>query len=580
MVTDDRGRYVVPDLPKATYNVWVRGYGLVDSPKVQAGPGKILNLTAVAAPNARAAAEYYPPSYWYSLAKVPDKSEFPGTGPKGNGISEGMKSQADWLNQMRCGACHQIGTKATREIPKSLGTFHSSVAAWERRVKSGQMGPGMAATLAGFGPRGMAMYADWTDRIAAGEVPEAPPRPQGVERNVVVSLWDWSNDRGFVHDTISTDKRNPTLNANGPVYSISRFSAPDVNILDPVRHTATGVRCRFATRTRSTPTRRRRWQPSPYWGEEIIWSGQASLHNPMLDHTGRVWLTHAIRATANPACCKQGSSHPSAQQFPLNTSGRHLSVLRSENQAGHDDRHLLRHASPAVCRGRQSHAVVQWERPVLAWFNTKLFDETKDEQKAQGWTPFVIDTNGNGKRDAYVEPNQPIDPTKDKRIQGGSYGVIPSPVDGSIWLSVPGAIFLSGDIGAGPGDHSDRSGLEPAADRADGSLRAPVQQPEVARQRVYPAGDRHRSERRRLDRAGGQRTSGQLRPAQVQGALEWPDRDRTALSRRLDAARDARAEIQGRDRREQQRHALLQLGGSVRHARVGQERAVRHRLVL
>src|SRR5687767_10395861 len=93
VVTDDRGRYVVPDLPKATYNVWVRGYGLVDSPKVKAAPGKILNLTAVAAPTVRAAAEYYPASYWYSLAQVPDKSEFPGTGPKGNGISERMRSQ-------------------------------------------------------------------------------------------------------------------------------------------------------------------------------------------------------------------------------------------------------------------------------------------------------------------------------------------------------------------------------------------------------------------------------------------------------------------------------------------------------
>src|SRR5713101_476336 len=45
VVTDDRGRYLVPDLPKATYSVWVRGYGLVDSPKVQATPGKLLNLT-------------------------------------------------------------------------------------------------------------------------------------------------------------------------------------------------------------------------------------------------------------------------------------------------------------------------------------------------------------------------------------------------------------------------------------------------------------------------------------------------------------------------------------------------------
>ena len=105
VVTDDRGRYVVPDLPKATYNVWVRGYGLVDSPKVQAAPGKILNLTAVAAPNARAAAEYYPPSYWYSLAKVPDKSEFPGTGAQGQrhfGTNEepGRLAQPDALRRV------------------------------------------------------------------------------------------------------------------------------------------------------------------------------------------------------------------------------------------------------------------------------------------------------------------------------------------------------------------------------------------------------------------------------------------------------------------------------------------------
>src|SRR5437899_1530499 len=40
VVTDDRGRYLVPDLPKASYRVWVRGYGLVDSPKVQSAPGR------------------------------------------------------------------------------------------------------------------------------------------------------------------------------------------------------------------------------------------------------------------------------------------------------------------------------------------------------------------------------------------------------------------------------------------------------------------------------------------------------------------------------------------------------------
>ena len=446
VVTDDRGRYVVPDLPKATYNVWVRGYGLVDSPKVQAGPGKILNLTAVAAPNARAAAEYYPPSYWYSLAKVPDKSEFPGTGPKGNGISEEMKSQADWLNQMRCGACHQIGTKATREIPKSLGTFNSSLEAWDRRTRSGQMGPRHGQRARGVRPAGDGHVRglDRSHRGGRSARGAAPAAGRGTKRGR--ELVGLVHARGFVHDTISTDKRNPTVNANGPVYSISRFSKPDVNILDPVRHTATGVEVPIRDPNTAYTNPQKNLEPSPYWGDEIIWSGQASLHNPMLDRTGRVWLTHAIRATANPAFCKQGSSHPSAQQFPLNTSGRHLSVLDPKTrQVTMIDTcfgtHHLQFAEDA-----NNTLYFSGSGPVLAWFNTKLFDETKDEQKAQGWAAYVIDTNGNGKRDAYVEPNQPVDPTKDKRIQGGSYGVIVSPVDGSIWQSLPGAIFLSGEI--------------------------------------------------------------------------------------------------------------------------------------
>src|SRR6266581_3077770 len=98
VVTDDRGRYVLPQLPKANYKVWVRGYGLVDSLAVEATPGKVVNLNAAVAPNARAAAEYYPAIYWFSLLRVPDKSEFPGTGPKGNGILENMKSQGQWLH--------------------------------------------------------------------------------------------------------------------------------------------------------------------------------------------------------------------------------------------------------------------------------------------------------------------------------------------------------------------------------------------------------------------------------------------------------------------------------------------------
>src|SRR3954451_5986326 len=78
VVTDDQGRYVVPDLPKAKYKVWVRGYGLVDSPKVDGEPGKNLNLTAVPAADEKAAAQYYPAAYWYSMLKIPGADQFGG----------------------------------------------------------------------------------------------------------------------------------------------------------------------------------------------------------------------------------------------------------------------------------------------------------------------------------------------------------------------------------------------------------------------------------------------------------------------------------------------------------------------
>src|SRR5207237_6613692 len=97
VVTDDQGRYLVPDLPKANYDVWVRGYGLIDSPKVTAAPGKSLDLKAVPAADARAAAAYYPAQYWFSLLQVPPRTDFPGTGPQGNGISPTVKTPGEWI---------------------------------------------------------------------------------------------------------------------------------------------------------------------------------------------------------------------------------------------------------------------------------------------------------------------------------------------------------------------------------------------------------------------------------------------------------------------------------------------------
>jgi hypothetical protein len=246
VVTDDLGRYVLPDLPKATYKIWVRGYGLVDSPKVAGAPGTILNLTAVVAPNLAAAAQYYPAIYWFAMIRIPDRSKFPGTGPNGNGIPVGFKTQDQWLNTVKtngCGNCHQIGNYATRTIPEALGHFDTSMEAWARRLQSGPAGLTMIGTMAGLlTPDGghLAALADWTDRIKAGELPSAtPPRPTGVERNVVVTVRDWSDSKHYLHDLTLTDKRKPTVNGYGLIYGAAELSTDNLPILDPVHNTKT-----------------------------------------------------------------------------------------------------------------------------------------------------------------------------------------------------------------------------------------------------------------------------------------------------------------------------------------------------
>jgi hypothetical protein len=443
VVTDDRGQYVLPDLPEATYTVWVRGYGLVDSEKVRAKRGAALNLKAVPAPDAHAASQYYPAGYWLSLLKVPAKDEFPGNAQ--NGISPNVKSQGDWLRTIKSGtclACHQLGNKATRELPKELGVFPTTLAGWERRIQSGQAGGTMIGGINGLGPRALREFADWTDRIAKGEVPPAPPRPQGIERNVVITEWDWADPKAYLHDVVSTDRRNPTVNANGMVYGALEESADYLPVLDPVTHTASRVE--LTVRDPNTPRRSPDMpMPSPYWGNEPIWKSRNNVHNPMFDHKGRVWITSAVRPADNPAFCKEGSEHPSAKQYPVNRAFRHLAVYDPATKK-------LTHISTCFSTHHLMFAEdanhTLWTSgggPVVGWLNTKMFDETGDEQKAQGWTAIVLDTNGNGKRDAYVEPNQAPDPSKDTRFGSGLYAVSPAP-DGSVWgsfLGYPGGVI-------------------------------------------------------------------------------------------------------------------------------------------
>src|SRR5262245_7903423 len=335
-VTDDQGRYLIPDLPSDSYQVWVRGYGLIDSPKVKASPGKILNLKAVVAPSDAAAAQYYPAIYWYSMLKIPDKSHFPGTGEKGNGMPESLRRQEQWLDSVKtngCNTCHQLGNKATRTIPSELGTFKSSADAWQRRVVSGQAMTSMVNALNRIdAKRATELYGEWTDRIAAGELPKAKPsRPQGVERNIVVTVWDWSNPKAYLHDEISTDKRNPTVNANGLIYGATELSTDLVPVLDPVRNRAFEIK--HPVRDPNTPSAKTDpLTPSPYWGAEPIWDSQSNQHNPMMDEKGRVWFTARVRPPTNPDFCKKGSEHPSAKVFPLESANRHVSMYDPQSK--------------------------------------------------------------------------------------------------------------------------------------------------------------------------------------------------------------------------------------------------------
>lgn len=455
VVTDDEGRYLIPDLPDATYDVWVRGYGLVDSEKRRAAPGDVLDLTAVVASDEQSAAQYYPAAYWLSLLHIPDESEFPGTGDAGNGLAPSLTNQAQLLRIIKsgnCTACHQLGTKGTREIPPAFRDLGSSVAAWERRLQSGQAGQGMSGVVGFLGKqRILEMFADWTDRIAAGEVPPAPPRPEGIERSVVITQWDWADPRAYLHDQVSTDRRDPTVNANGPIYGALELSADYVPVLDPNTSTASQIPLTVRDPSTQPAAAPNMFQPSAYWGDEIIWTSKNNVHNPMLDGRGRLWLTSTVRPPENPDFCREGSDHPSARLFPLNRASRHLAMYDPETKE-------LTHISTCFSTHHLMFAEDEnntlWTSgggPAVGWLNTRMFDETGDEQASQGWTALIMDTNGNGRRDAYVEPDQPIDPNLDKRFVAGFYGVSPAP-DGSVWassLGFPGAVVRL-DPGSNP----------------------------------------------------------------------------------------------------------------------------------
>lgn len=459
VVTDDQGRYLLPDLPAANYTLWVRGYGLADSASVEAVPGSLVDLAAVLAPDESIAAEVYPAAYWYSMMEVPDESEV-------GHVRGGLNEYLAWMKNLGCSSCHQLGNLATRTFQPSLGEFESSHDAWARRIQSGQAAGIMTRqALALLGGVPLKYLGEWTDRIAAGELPASQPaRPSGLERNIVVTVRDWSKPTGYMHDLSGTDRRNPTVNAYGPLYGAPELSTDEFPILDPVNNIATTFNA--PVRDDDTPSARDIpvMQPSPYWGDEPIWDARANAHNPMLDQEGRVWYTVAIRRPENPAFCQQGSDHASAKLFPTTTASRQLAVY--DPKTGEYDfvdtcfgTHHLQFAEDA-----DNTLWTSGGGDVVGWLNTRQYFETGDAENAVGWTAMILDSNGNGKRDAYTEPGEPMDPLLDMRIRGGGavnnygfYAVMPSPVDNSVWGSntgVPGGVMR-----LDPGDNPPETAL-------------------------------------------------------------------------------------------------------------------------
>ena len=461
VVTDDRGRFLIPELPKANYKIWVRGYGLVDSTPVTSATGKSLALTAVVAPDPRAAAHYYPPNYWLSMVKIPPKDAFPMKASEGGKM---IATQGNYIDTIKsgCQSCHILGDQITRDMPMNLGTFPSTNAAWKRRIMSGQLGQEMLARMNDIGyENGISMFSDWTDRITAGEVPPAPPRPLGLERNIVLTEWDFAGPASFLHGVAASNRYNPHVNANGPVFN-GDWHGGTLLIVDPQENTASSLAIPLPAGVdrKAMPT----WspqhivEPSPYWGDQIVMKDDVeNPKNNQIDKQGRVWINVETRPAAAPAVCKASNGNVWAKAWMAgNPSIKEVTGTARmpwESPPGWGlniyDPKTQKFDPIDLCFG-QGHAVFANDKDQtlyfslrlggLGWFDSKVYEETHDAQKAQGFCAPIIDYNGDGKAGVFTLPNEPPDPKLDRLatpMQIG-YGVAVNPVDGSVWYAATG----------------------------------------------------------------------------------------------------------------------------------------------
>ena len=415
VVTDDQGRFLVPDLPDGAYEVWVRGYGLKDSDPVKADRGKQVKLQVADAATPKEAAKIYPASYWTSLIQPPPMSEIPAR----------YKSQDEWLAAQRngCNHCHELGMVATRR--------YTTAEDWDavfRRAKS------MHQELDQLGRDTVEkVLADWGSRIAAGEIPPAPPRPTGIERNVVISQWDWGTADSFVHDLVSTDKRNPTLYPYGKVFGADRTGGGNLLVLDPVRNTVAALLLEPRDKSHGYSLTKDYYhgqeEEQAYVGEDREWMD--SPHNPMMDENGRVWMTSQIRAGGKqyyPTWAKSTIATETNNPAEIDIAYNLLSARGNNMELGYYDTKSNKFVTVDTAYNTH-HLQFDWQDRIwtdgggsaMGELDTKKLDlnniQGTEVSAQKTWMRINMDTK--------------------KMVPGTGYGVAVSPVDGTIWETSP-----------------------------------------------------------------------------------------------------------------------------------------------
>ena len=421
VVTDDAGQFVLPEMPDAAYVIWVRGYGLLDSERIQASVGDQLTVKVRNATTPQEAARIYPASFWSAMMTVPDDARV-------QSAEFQYESGKTWADQFKlnCVICHQPGSAVTRLANRdalAIGLKKTAL----MQMLADQLNTDIVLDV----------LSEWGQEIAAGVTPtHTPARPAGIERNMVITQWEYGERYTYAHDVISTDKRNPHLYANQEIYGLD-IGNDHLLILDPSQHEWKKIK--LQAWEGAEPWCDQTYKPSGETdaipvGAKLLgcpaedgWSAHPGAyhnpvnpHNPMFDEQGRVWMTMQIRREWDedlPAFCQR-------DEF--------ISSYYHHRQLGYYDTQSGEIVPVDTCFGTHHLQFdpdgVLWvngDDRAIGWLDTTVYDAEAPEslERAMGWSEAVVDGDGDG--------------VAETPIIGFRYSVIPNPVKKDVWVSIP-----------------------------------------------------------------------------------------------------------------------------------------------